>query len=154
MFYTFFEKLLFGSFFTCEESVWEWMQKSVGCRSCAAKIWRSALCYELVPIYATAFFCTKCCMISTMSIFFGYVSMRTGAILNLEGRERLGRDPFTHFRGPSYHLVTKPFVNCCCFQSLDELGLMDYLGNESSKLIKVITAVFYISARHKVEGQL
>ena len=40
-----------------------------------------------------SFFCAKCCMMSTMSIFFGYVSMRTGAILNLEGREGLGRDP-------------------------------------------------------------
>ena len=57
------------------------MQKSVGCRSCAAKIWRSALCYELVPIYARAFFFAKCCMMSTMSIFFGYVSVCTGAIL-------------------------------------------------------------------------
>ena len=101
-----------------------------------------------------SFFYAKCCMMSTMSIFFGYVSVRTGAILNLEGKERLGRDPFTPFRRPSYDLVTKPFANCCCFQSLDELGLMDYLGNKSSKLIKVITAVFDISARHKVEGQL
>ena len=40
-----------------------------------------------------SFFCAKCCMMSTMSIFCGYVSMRTGAILNLEGREALGRDP-------------------------------------------------------------
>ena len=73
---------------------------------------------------------------------------------HLKGRERLGRDPFTPFRRASYDLVTKPFVNCCCFQSLDELGLMEFLGNKSSKLIKVITAVFYISARHKVEGKL
>ena len=57
------------------------MQKGVGCRSCAAKIWRSALCYELVPIYARAFFCAKCCMMSATSIFFGYVSVRTSAIL-------------------------------------------------------------------------
>lgn len=105
-------------------------------------------------MYARAFSCAKCCMMSTMSIFFGHVSVRTGAILNLEGKERLGRDPFTPFRRSSYDLVTKPFANCCCFQSLDELGLMDYLGNKSSKLIKVITAVFDISARHKVEGQL
>ena len=73
--------------------------------------------------------------------------MGTGAILNLEGREGLGRDPFTPLRRPSFDLVTKPFINCCCFQSLNELGLMDYLGNKSSELIKVITAVFYISAR-------
>ena len=105
-------------------------------------------------MYARAFSCAKCCMMSTMTIFFGYVSMRTGAILNLEGREGLGRDHFTPFRGPSHDLVTKPFANCCCFQSLEELGLMDYLGNKSSKLIKVITAVFYFSARHKLEGQL
>ena len=73
---------------------------------------------------------------------------------HLKGRERLGREPFTPFRRASYDLVTKPFVNCCCFQSLDELGLMEFLGNKSSKLIKVITAVFYIYARHKVEGKL
>ena len=73
---------------------------------------------------------------------------------HLKGRERLGREPFTPFRRASYDLVTKPFVNCCCFQSLDELGLMEFLGNKSSKLIKVITAVFYTSARHKVEGKL
>jgi len=40
------------------------------------------------------------------------------------------------------------------FQSLEELGLMEFLGDKSSTLIKVITAVFYIPARHKVEGQL
>ena len=69
-------------------------------------------------------------------------------------RHLSGRERFTPFRRASYDLVTKPFVNCCCFQSLDELGLMEFLGNKSSKLIKVITAVFCISARHKVEGKL
>ena len=65
---------------------------------------------------------------------------------HLKGRERWGRAHFTPFRRALYDLVTKPFVNCCCFKSLDELGLMEYLGNKSSQLIKVITAVFYISA--------
>ena len=56
------------------------MQKSVGGRSCVAKIWRSAM-LRVSTNLCKSFFCAKCCMMSTMNIFFGYVSVCTGAIL-------------------------------------------------------------------------